>query len=104
MPLECGVERTDVAAAPALNDLPTVLANKWHEPHRRDFGFLQLFSSTSEHVQGLLFLVAEWDENSTALGELFVVRLGHLWRAGADENRIVRCVLAPAKSAVSEQE
>ena len=48
--------------------------------------------------------IADRNEQSSAVGQLLEQRLRHRRRAGADENRVVRRVLAPADGSVAEQQ
>ena len=87
----------------SLHTLPAVLSDEWHEPHRGDLHLLQLVPAPGEHVKSLLFPVAEWNKNSTALRQLLVVSRRYFRRARADEYRIVRSVLSPAQSAIAKK-
>ena len=58
----------------------------------------------ADELEFLLVAVADGNEQAPAVGELIDQRLRKRGRAGADENRIVRRVLAPAERAVAEQQ
>src|SRR6266566_3491288 len=87
-----------------LHTLPAVFAHERHKPHRSDLHLLELVTATGEQVQGLLFLVTEGNKNTSTFRQLLVVRRRHLRSARAYENCIIRRVLPPAQSSVSQQE
>ena len=58
----------------------------------------------SRDDERLLLAVADRNEQPSALGELVEQRLRHRRRAGADEDRVVRRVLAPTDGSVAEQQ
>src|SRR2546423_4567044 len=92
----------DQASVP-LHPLPTVFAHERHKPHRSDLHLLELVTTTGEHVQGLLFLVTEGNKNTATFCQLLVVCRRHLRGARPYENCIIRRVLPPAESSVSQQ-
>src|SRR5438552_1570072 len=100
---ECGAGRMDGLAVTTLHILPAVFTDKRHKAPRSDFGFLERFSTTSEHVESLLILVAEWNKKAATFSQLLQVGRWHLGCSSSDQNRIIRRVLPPAQRSVPEQ-
>src|SRR5919204_3458674 len=84
--------------------LPPVRAHQWHEASRTDLAALQHVARAREEREGLLLLVAEWDEQPPSLAQLLRERRRHVRRACRDENRVERGVFSPAERAVANQE
>src|SRR5687768_9875637 len=99
----CGAERTAAAVFGALRILPAVLAYERHKTHRSDLAFLQNVTTPCEHEQRLLFAIAERNENSSALGQLLVIRRRNFGRSGSHQNSIIGSVLPPSQRAVAKK-
>ena len=89
---------------PTLHALPAVLANQRHKAHRSDFRRLEAVSVFREHIERLFLAVAERNQNPSTLGQLFLVSRRNFGGSGPNEYSIIRRILAPPQSSVSEKE
>src|ERR1700693_2483871 len=93
----------DDGALVPLQTLPAVFADKRDKPHRSDFNLFELVTVTREHVQCLLFPIAQRNKNTSSLGQLLLIRRWHFGGSGADEYRVVRGVLPPPQRAIAHE-
>ena len=75
-----------------------------NEPHGGDFQRLDPIALPLRDHELLLRPIADRNEQPSALGELLEQRLRHRRRTRANEDRVVRRVLAPADGSVAQQQ
>src|SRR5437764_14689456 len=83
---------------------PAVRPQEGDESHGTDVTSLDRLAAPGQEREDLLVPLAERYHESASVGELLEQRRGHLGAAGAHENRVVGCILAPADRSVAHEQ